>query len=151
MSSLQIDRRTYKYKQSLMKFFCPLCGTERAFTVGARLSWINYLQIIVATGLVTSLLFPFVGAKGLFTFFPIWATFELVRRALFKKEVPCPHCGFDATWYKRDVKKARQLVESFWERQRPLTQASNQEGASEVSHLSKSKEEVKSSEGPFAA
>jgi hypothetical protein len=40
--------------------------------------------------------------------------FEGIRRMLFSRQVPCPHCGFDASWYKRDVKVARRLVGEFW-------------------------------------
>lgn len=97
-----------------MNFFCPLCRTERVFTVGPRLTFMNYVQILLTTIFLTTLLFPFVQFKGLFAFFIVWGSFEFVRRSLFKKEIPCPHCGFDASWYKRDVKKARELVETFW-------------------------------------
>jgi hypothetical protein len=50
----------------------------------------------------------------MFIFFPLWMGFEWVRRALFSRGIPCPHCGFDASWYKRDVKVARRLVSDFW-------------------------------------
>ena len=35
----------------------------------------------------------------------------------YRKEIPCPHCGFDASWYKKDVKIARRLVKEFWDKQ----------------------------------
>ena len=49
--------------------------------------------------------------------FVIWIGAEAVVRLRFKKEIPCPHCGFDATWYKRDVKVAKKLVSQFWQQQ----------------------------------
>jgi hypothetical protein len=64
---------------------------------------------------VGALLFPFMGLKCFFIFFVFWAAFELSVRTDYKKQVPCPHCGFDATWYKKDVKVARQLVKDFWD------------------------------------
>jgi len=55
------------------------------------------------------------GVKCFFIFFIVWSVFELSIRTDFKKQVPCPHCGFDATWYKKDVKVARQVVKDFWD------------------------------------
>ncbi len=64
--------------------------------------------------MVGALLFPLMGFNSFFIFFVIWAVFELAIRTDFKKQVPCPHCGFDATWYKKDVRVARQVVKDFW-------------------------------------
>lgn len=109
-----LENRTYKYKNPTMKFFCPLCRSERAMTVKARLSKRNYFQILL-TGLVSSMaLYPVLGVRSFISVFFIWAVFELAVRSDFKKQVPCPHCGFDATWYKKDVKVARQKVKEFW-------------------------------------
>jgi hypothetical protein len=58
--------------------------------------------------------FPIMGMRSAFVFFVIWFGFEAAVRVLFKQELPCPHCGFDASWYKRDVKIARRKVEEFW-------------------------------------
>lgn len=52
--------------------------------------------------------------RGVFSFFVYLAAFEWVRRANYRKEIPCPHCGFDASWYKKDVKVARKLVANYW-------------------------------------
>jgi hypothetical protein len=46
--------------------------------------------------------------------------FELSIRTDFKKQVPCPHCGFDATWYKKDVKVARSVVKEFWDQKNAI-------------------------------
>lgn len=97
------------------RFFCPLCRSERRMRVSSRLSWHNYLQIFITSFCLTTLLWPLMAAKGLFIFFPVWMLFELTRRMIFKKDIPCPHCGFDATWYKKDVKMARKIVEDFWQ------------------------------------
>jgi hypothetical protein len=74
----------------------------------------NYLQILLTSVVLGSFLFPLMGIKCFFVFFVLWAVFELSIRTDFKKQVPCPHCGFDATWYKKDVKVARQVVKDFW-------------------------------------
>jgi hypothetical protein len=60
------------------------------------------------------MLYPFFKVESFIVFFAVWGSFELAIRSDFKKQVPCPHCGFDATWYKKDVKVARQKVAEFW-------------------------------------
>lgn len=110
-----LEERTYKYKNASQAFFCPLCRTERAITISPRLTKKNYLQILLTSMVVGAGLFPLMGIKCFFIFFIVWAVFELSIRTDFKKQVPCPHCGFDATWYKKDVKVARQLVKDFWD------------------------------------
>ncbi len=109
-----LESRTYKYKNPTLKFFCPLCRTERAMTVKSRLTARNYLQLILTSAVSCMILYPFLGVRSFISFFFIWAIFELAVRSDFKKQVPCPHCGFDATWYKKDVKVAKQKVKEFW-------------------------------------
>ncbi len=109
------NTRIYKYRNPTMKFFCPLCRTERAMTVKSRLSKKNYLQIVLTGVVLSMVLYQFLGVRSFISVFFIWAIFELAVRSDFKKQVPCPHCGFDATWYKKDVKVARQKVKEFWD------------------------------------
>lgn len=116
-----LERRTYRYKKPAMQFFCPLCRTERSITIHHKLTPLNYAQMVLLTGIITALAFPLGGFKTLAVFFPLWMAFEMTRRHLFSREVPCPHCGFDASWYKRDVKVARKRVAEFWEVNSPRT------------------------------
>ena len=109
-----LEKRSYKYKKVAMEFFCPLCRSKRAIITGHRLTILNYCQIILLTGLSTAAFWTWAGFNGLFTFFPILMAFEAIRRMLFSRDIPCPHCGFDASWYKRDVNVARKIVEDFW-------------------------------------
>ena len=62
------------------------------------------------------MLYPFLGFRSVVVFFLVLGGMEFSIRVLFKKEIPCPHCGFDATWYKKDVKVARQKVKEFWDK-----------------------------------
>lgn len=110
-----LEIRTYRYKNPTMKFFCPLCRTERAFVSSPRLSLRNYFQLFLVTSLTSYALFPVMEWRALFSVFPLWALFEAGIRMNFRKEIPCPHCGFDAAWYKRDVVMARKKVEEFWQ------------------------------------
>ena len=109
-----LETRTYKFKKAAIEFFCPLCRTQRAISTHHKLTLMNYGQISLLTFLVSVALWPWAGIRGALSFFPILMVFEAVRRMLFSKDIPCPHCGFDASWYKRDVKVARKLVEDFW-------------------------------------
>lgn len=106
--------RVYKFKNKANTFFCPLCRTERGISISPRLTKKNFIQIFLTSVILGSLLFPLMGIKCFFIFFVSWGIFELAVRTDYKKQIACPHCGFDATWYKRDVKVARQLVKDFW-------------------------------------
>jgi predicted RNA-binding Zn-ribbon protein involved in translation (DUF1610 family) len=106
--------RVYKYKNQASTFFCPLCRSERGISISPRLTKKNYIQILLTSIVLGSFLFPFIGVKSFVIFFVSWGVFELAVRSDYKKQIACPHCGFDATWYKRDVKVARQIVKDFW-------------------------------------
>jgi len=111
-----LETRLYKFKKPAMKFFCPLCRTERAFTIRPSLNAKHHIQIALISLCLMGLTHSFMGWRAFFWFFFVWSAFELAVRILFKREIPCPHCGFDASWYKRDVVKARSKVEEFWQR-----------------------------------
>ena len=106
--------RVYKYKNKERNFFCPLCRTERNVTTSPRLTKKNLAQITLTSIMIGAALYPFFGVESFVVFFAVWGAFELAIRSDYKKQVPCPHCGFDATAYKRDVKVARQKVADFW-------------------------------------
>lgn len=129
-----LESRTYKHKDPKMEFFCPLCGSKRAFHSTPRLSIKNYLQLTLCSLLTGSALYTVMGPRSFFVFFIFWAIFEAGIRMNFRKEIPCPHCGFDASWYKKDVKIARRLVDEFWKKQNPDGQL-NVANESEVEDL----------------
>jgi hypothetical protein len=123
-----LETRVYKYKNPAKNFFCPLCRTERALTLSARLSLKNFIQIFLTSIIFAAALYPVMSERSFFVFFVVWAVFELYVRSDFKKQVPCPHCGFDATWYKRDVKVARQRVKDFWEQKNNSSEVVSKQG-----------------------
>lgn len=124
-----LERRPFRLKRPAMRFFCPLCRTERSISTRPRLSTWNYVQIVIASVFFFMVLFPFMEWNSFYIFFMLWIGAEAAVRLRFKKEIPCPHCGFDATWYKRDVKVARKLVGQFWDKQEGSDDASNEEEA----------------------
>lgn len=113
--------RVYKYKNKSRNFFCPLCRTERNVNASSKLTKKNYAQIFLTSVVVGAMLFPFFGVESAAIFFLIWGVFELAIRSDFKKQVACPHCGFDASWYKKDVRVARQKVAEFWAQKQQVT------------------------------
>lgn len=129
VKSKPLVSRVYKYKNKASTFFCPLCRSERGISTSPRLTKKNYLQIFLTSLILGSVLFPLMGANSFIVFFLTWGLFELAVRTDYKKQIACPHCGFDATWYKRDVKVARQIVKDFWIQKQTPGDQNNQPAA----------------------
>ncbi len=110
-----LNKKFYKAKNPQKRFFCVLCRAPREMSLGKKLTLINYLQILVISCSLGFILYPLMKLKVVFVLFIVWAIFETVKKILYRKEVPCPYCGFDATWYRRDVKVAKKMVENFWD------------------------------------
>ena len=121
------DKRFYKVKKPSKKFLCALCSADREMRYSKDLSAFNYLQVALLWSAISYLSFSWLGLKSIFSIFIIWPTFELTNKFLYRREVACPYCGFDATWYKRDIKMAHQKVRDFWRENYPeLVNKSNQ-------------------------
>ena len=114
-SNQQIPSRFYKIKNPYMKFFCPLCKSPRQLRNSPRMSIKNYLQIMVGSLFICTILYPFMKERVFFTPLVVYAVFEFFKRVRWRNELPCPHCGFDARWYKRNVVTAKNRVVKFWE------------------------------------
>jgi hypothetical protein len=52
--------------------------------------------------------------KGIVSFFPLWALFEMIYRSKVRASLACIHCGFDPYLYLIDVPRAREVVENHW-------------------------------------
>ncbi|MBL7664764.1 MAG: hypothetical protein JNM93_06490 [Bacteriovoracaceae bacterium] len=106
--------RFYKLKNPSSKFFCALCRAPREMYYQKNLSKKNIAQIAMISVLTVWLAFPLMGFKSLFLIFIIWGVFETTNKTLYRRELSCPHCAFDPTWYRKDVKVARQKVDQFF-------------------------------------
>lgn len=106
--------RFYKVKNPKKNFLCALCSAPRQMKYSKNLAGKNFLQIIVLSSFLSWAFFPLMGGKALTLIFPVWMLVELVNKMLYRKEIPCPYCGFDATWYRRDVNIANNKVKAFW-------------------------------------
>lgn len=95
------------------EFFCACCRSPRTLRYSRRLLGRHFIQILVLTIVVAACVYPWLNWKGVMSMPIIWAIFESVHKSLFRKDVKCPYCGFDPTWYKKDVRVARKQVEDF--------------------------------------
>jgi hypothetical protein len=107
------DKRFYKVKNAQKDFLCALCSTPRQMRYSKNLSSWKYLQVFVLYIVSVYLFFDSISFRSLYLLFFYWITYEAINKILYRKELPCPYCGFDAAWYRRDVKVARKLVEEF--------------------------------------
>ena len=111
---MKIEHLT-KIDKTKKEVLCALCGTPRVLKQTRHLSAKNYFQLAMTTAFITWLFFGTLGVNGLYSFFFLWAIMEFTKKFLYRKEITCPHCGFDATWYKRDIQYARKKVQTFWD------------------------------------
>jgi hypothetical protein len=113
------NKRFFKVKKPSRHFICALCSAPRQMKYKKNLNEMNYIQITVLAVFLAWAFYPLMGAKSLSLVFVLWPIFEVVNKILYRKEIPCPYCGFDATWYRRDVKVAKKKVEEFWSEKLP--------------------------------
>jgi hypothetical protein len=93
--------------------FCALCSSKRTLRYSRHLQGRHYLQMVVLVIGISAASFPYFHLKGLFTLPLIWAIFESIHKSLYRRDLKCPYCGFDPTWYKKDINLARRKVEDF--------------------------------------
>ncbi len=107
--------RFYRVKNPKRKFLCALCSAPRQVKYSKNLTGKNFAQIIILSLFLGWAFFPLMGAKSMTLLFPVWMLVEISNKMLYRKEIPCPYCGFDATWYRRDVNVANTKVKEFWD------------------------------------
>ncbi len=124
------------FQSNVRECYCALCRTPKKMTFTRHLSLIHYLQITLLTVVSTWLLFPILEWKTAGSFFIYWAGFELTRKLLYRRELKCKVCGFDPTWYRRDVRVARKQVETFLKENpdSPLLRAKKPQASTEMTH-----------------
>jgi hypothetical protein len=98
-------------------FFCPQCRAARKVSTHpdpGRLE--NYARVALCSVVFTIAGWQWFTWKGIVSFVPFWAAFEVFHRARMRTLMACPHCGFDPYLYLADVKLARQEIEDHWRR-----------------------------------
>ena len=100
-------------KKTKNEYFCALCRTPRKLRYSRHLTNKHFVQILMLALVFTALTFPMLSFKGAVSLPVIWVLFESIQKSLYRKDLKCPHCGFDPKWYRKDLKLARQKVEEF--------------------------------------
>ena len=106
--------RFYKVRNPRKNFLCALCTAPRQMKYSKNLTGKHYIEILVLSATAITICVPLVGVKAALLFFPVWMAIEISNKLLYRKDIPCPYCGFDATWYRRDVTVANKKVKDFW-------------------------------------
>ena len=108
------SNQTFKpNKNEKTECFCALCRSPRIIRYSRRLMVRHYFQILTIAFVFTAATSSWYTWKGAFALPLIWLIFESLHKSLYRKDLKCPYCGFDPTWYKKDVKLARRKVEEF--------------------------------------
>jgi hypothetical protein len=100
-------------KKESKECYCACCRTPRTLQYDRLMKGRHYLQIFILTLVLTFATYPWFQWKAVTAMPLIWAIFESFHKSLYRKELSCPYCGFDPTWYKKDVRLARRKVEEF--------------------------------------
>ena len=135
----KITRRTLWESPShkVFSFFCPQCRSQRRIPLKPHpVSFLNVFRVLVSTVLFTILFFKFFAFKGLFVFFPLWISFEVLYRMRVRSLMACPGCGFDPYLYVQDPQNARKGIEQFWR------EKFKEKGIPYPEHLEESEEEA---------
>ncbi|MBF0205626.1 MAG: hypothetical protein HQK53_01920 [Oligoflexia bacterium] len=115
-----VDKRVFRFKDPVLEFYCPLCRSKRYLMYRSKLSKKNYLQLLILSIILAFGTYPWMGERSFVWPLVVWGGAELVLKIFFRKNIPCPYCGFDATWYKKDVRVAKRLVAEFWKKKMPV-------------------------------
>ncbi len=101
--------------KGVWQFFCPQCRTPQKLPYSPKPErMIRVFQVLLTAGIFTLLTWDWFEWKGIVSFFPFWAAFELVYRILIRSKLSCQSCGFDPYLYLSDVPRARAEIEHFW-------------------------------------
>ena len=74
-------------------FICALCSSHRKLKYSKNLTPKHFVQIFVLTLAFASLSWSALGISSLIALPVIWMTFEFTNKVLYRKDIPCPHCG----------------------------------------------------------
>jgi hypothetical protein len=97
------------------RFYCVSCHKERHLTSPARVGSAQfYFHVVLTTGALMAVTWPWFGIKGIVMMVPVLAGFEILYRLKMRAALQCPDCSFDPILYLVDRAKAVQQVEEVW-------------------------------------
>ena len=100
--------------------FCALCGIKRQFKGERRLTKKMYAEIVSIGGFISLILYPIFAWKSIISLLIVAMIYEFINMSVYRKEVQCPHCGFDPVWYRKNWRKAKSMIASKIESNRSL-------------------------------
>lgn len=96
--------------------YCALCGTSRKMWVNSpTLTSMQHIQTVLFSVFIAWALFPLIGVASLFLYPFVWTAADLGKKTLFRRGAQCKECGFDAVTYKKDIRKAQQIIKNHLE------------------------------------
>lgn len=102
-----------KQKKDTKECYCALCRTPRVLRYERHLTKRHFFQIALISLVAMAGTFQWIEFKVIGWPFLVWVTFEMIHKSYYRRDLVCPFCGFDPTWYRKDVKLARRKVEEF--------------------------------------
>ncbi|MEK7690943.1 MAG: hypothetical protein AAB425_07970, partial [Bdellovibrionota bacterium] len=103
-----------KAQKKVWKYYCPLCRNERRARSKPTPSPRQIFQVFLTAVFFMICTWPWFGWRGIISFVPFFAAFEIYHRTRVRMQMTCPDCGFDPYLYLTDVPRARKEVESHW-------------------------------------
>ena len=76
----------------------------------------HFFQIILTSLVFTLICWNWLGWKGVFSFFPFWAVFEVAYRWRVRVLLQCRQCGFDPYLFLIDEEWAKREIETHWKK-----------------------------------
>jgi hypothetical protein len=117
---------------------CPQCRSTRVlpFAPGSRWPWIR--AIVGWTSILTLILWPLLGLKGLLSVLPVATAVELWFRMRLRVVMECEHCGFDPFLYVKDraqaIARVKAKLEQVYTERKKAQEAAQAEVADAVAN-----------------
>ena len=100
--------------QDIWSFMCPLCKEARRVPFRPRPGIRQYFQVFLTSVVFTLVFWSFFGWKGIVSFVPLWAIYEISYRWRMRGALYCSKCGFDPYLFMIDEELAKKEVDTYW-------------------------------------
>ena len=91
--------------------FCALCGIKREFAGHRFLTKKMWARVLAIGSFLSLLTYPLLGWNCLLSLVMVAIMYEFTNMSIYRKEVKCPHCGFDPIWYRKNWRLAKTMIQ----------------------------------------
>ena len=126
-TDLKLKPGSKLFQKEFWQFYCPICKTERRTFYWPSPRKRHIVQVVGGAIALSMILWTFLGFKGVFLGFPLFAAFDFFYRLRARQSLICPHCGFDPYLYKFNADLAKKKVEEFFVEKEKKIQASKKQ------------------------